>query len=79
VPEGGYDPFAPDAQIHVINVNLRDAPDDLGRRYLLQIPTAFSIAPAEVSSLIDAGRSILMASPAFKALVKSMGEAAVVP
>ncbi|MDR3372063.1 patatin-like phospholipase family protein [Rhodoferax sp.] len=76
---GGNDPFAPDAQIHVINVNLRDAPDDVGRRYLLQIPTAFSIAPAEVSSLIDAGRSILLASPEFNALVKSMGGATVVP
>lgn len=66
------DPFAPQAQIHVINVNLRDAPDDLGRRYLLQIPTAFSVAPADVSSLIDAGRNILRESPEFKALVKSM-------
>jgi NTE family protein len=68
----GDDPFAPDAQIHVINVNLRDAPDDMGRRLLLQIPTAFSVAPAEVSSLIDAGRSILRESPEFKALLKSM-------
>jgi NTE family protein len=47
-------------------------PDDVGRRLLLQIPTAFSIAPAEVSSLIEAGRSTLRESPEFKALMKSM-------
>ena len=75
----GDDPFAPDAQIHVINVNLRDAPDDLGRSFLLQIPTAFSVAPGEVSSLIEAGRSILQQSPEFKALVKSMGVPAAAP
>jgi NTE family protein len=79
VPAGGDDPFAPDAQIHVINVNLRDASDDAWRRVLLHIPTAFSVAPAEVSSLIDAGRSILRESSEFKALVKSMGGATVVP
>lgn len=79
VPTGGDDPFAPDAQIHVINVNLRDAPDDAWRSVLLHIPTAFSVAPAEVSSLIDAGRSILRESPEFKALVKSIGGATAVP
>ena len=75
----GDDPFAPEAQIHVINVNLRDAPDLLGRSFLLQIPTAFSVAPAEVSSLIEAGRSTLRESPEFKALMKSMGGAVAVP
>ena len=79
VPDGGEDPFAPDAQIHIINVNLRDAPELLGRRVLLQIPTAFSIAPGEVSSLIEAGRSILQESPEFKALVKSLGGALSAP
>lgn len=68
----GDDPFAPDAQIHVINVNLRDAPDVIGRSFLLQIPTAFSVAPAEVGLLIDAGHHILQESPEFKALLESM-------
>jgi NTE family protein len=72
VSDGAEDPFTPDAQIHVINVNLRDVPDDVGRRLLLQVPTAFSIAPAEVDSLIDAGRSTLRKSPEFKALVESL-------
>jgi len=39
------DPFAPDAQIHLININLRDAAQAQTRRQLLQIPTAFSIPP----------------------------------
>lgn len=68
----GHDPFAPDAQIHVINVNLRDAPELLERHFLLQIPTAFSIAPHEVSRLIEAGRNILHQSPEFQALLKSL-------
>ena len=66
------DPFAPDAQIHVINVNLRDAPEPLARRRLLQIPTAFSVPPDDVDNLIQAGRSILLASPDYQALVKSL-------
>jgi NTE family protein len=68
----GDDPFAPDAQIHVINVNLRDAPEAASRSFLLQIPTAFSIPPGDVDRLIEAGRSILQESPEFKALVRSM-------
>jgi NTE family protein len=75
----GDDPFTPDAQIHVINVNLRDAPELARRNFLLQIPTAFSIAPGEVSQLIEAGRDILRESPEFKALVKSLGSAPAAP
>ncbi|MFZ4625289.1 MAG: patatin-like phospholipase family protein [Rhodoferax sp.] len=66
------DPFATDAQIHLVNVNLRDAPELLGRRLLLQIPTAFSLPQDDVSRLIAAGRSILLESPEFKALLKSL-------
>jgi len=66
------DPFAADAQIHLVNVNLRDAPELLGRRLLLQIPTAFSLPQDDVSRLIAAGRSILLESPEFKALLKSL-------
>ena len=69
---GGSDPFAPDAQIHLINVNLRDSPDLLERRALLRVPTAFSIAPAEVGQVIAAGRHILRESPEFKALLKAL-------
>ena len=70
--DAASDPFAADAQIHLINVALRDAPELLGRRRLLQIPTAFTIAPEEVSQLIQAGADILRASPQFHALLQSL-------
>jgi NTE family protein len=69
---GGSDAFAPDAEIHVIPVNLRDAPDDVARRRLLQVPTAFSIASEEVTDLIEAGGSVLRHSPEFRVLVQSL-------
>ena len=69
---GGKDVFTPDASIHVINVNLRDAPELLGRSALLQIPTAFSIFRGDVDRLIKAGRHILLASPEFQDLLVSL-------
>jgi NTE family protein len=69
----GQDPFAPQAQIHVINVNLRDVPEPLGRRTLLQIPTAFSLPKEDVVRLIEAGRHTLRASAQFKVLLQSLG------
>ena len=66
------DSFAPDAQIHVIQVNLRDGPDVLARKRLLQVPTAFSISSDEVSELIEAGGNVLRHSAEFKALMKSL-------
>jgi NTE family protein len=73
------DPFTPDAQIHLINVNLRDAPELMERRLLLQIPTAFSIAHGDVSKLIEAGREILLTSPEFKALLRTLGDSPSTP
>jgi NTE family protein len=72
---GTADPFAPDAQIHVVNVSLRDAPELAERQALLKIPTAFSIPPGDVSRLVDAGRRVLRNSPEFRALVNSLGGA----
>ena len=68
---GGADVFAPDAEIHVITVNLRDAPEDRRPR-LLQVETAFSIPDQEVSELIAAGRQVLLASPDFRRLTQSL-------
>ncbi|MDD5334820.1 MAG: patatin-like phospholipase family protein [Rhodoferax sp.] len=65
------DTFTPDAQIYVVNVNLRDAPELLQRTALLQIPTALSIVRADVHLLVEAGRHILLESHEFKALLKS--------
>ncbi len=67
--------FAPDAQIFLIQVNLRDAPEGEARRRLLQVPTAFSIDAGEVSGLVAAGRSVLRASKEFQDLRRSLGKA----
>ena len=64
--------FAPDAQIYVVPVNLRDAPDAVARSRLLQVPTAFSISSAEVSDLIEAGGTVLHNSPEFRSLMNSL-------
>ena len=69
----GADAFAPDAEIHVVQVNLRDAADGELRQRLLQTPTAFSISDEEVTRLIAAGRSVLQRSPDFQALRRSLG------
>lgn len=76
--QGGSDVFTPDAQIHVVQVNLRDAEGEQ-RRSLLQVPTAFTISDAEVSGLIEAGRQVLLRSPEFEALRRSLDARRVEP
>ena len=68
----GADVFAPDAEIHVVTVNLRDAPVHQRRR-LLQVQTAFSLPDEEVSALIEAGGQVLRDSADFQRLVRSLG------
>ena len=68
----GLGSFAPDAEIFLIQVNLRDAPEGERRQRLLQVPTAFSISDAEVTSLIAAGREVLKASKSFQDLRRSL-------
>lgn len=70
---GGESAFAPDAQLHVINVNLRDLRDRDLRARLLRVPTAFTIDDPEVTGLIEAGRDALRESPDFQALLASLG------
>jgi NTE family protein len=71
--EEAADAFAPDAQIHVVQVNLRDAADGELRLRLMQVPTAFSISDEEVTRLIAAGRSALRRSADFQALRQALG------
>lgn len=62
-------PFAKGAEIYVIPVNLRDAPERrTGLVPLLQIPTAFSLPKSDVRRLERAGRDALRASPRFQQL-----------
>ena len=65
-------PFAADAELFVVGVRLRDAPDDKARRGLLQVPTALTISPTQVHALREAGRRTLRASPEFQQLLASM-------
>jgi NTE family protein len=64
-------PFAPDAGIFVINVRLRDLPEEEQRKTLLQVPTAFEILPAHSRQLQEAGRTLLRGSPEFQRLRRS--------
>ena len=66
-------PFAPDAEIFVINVRLRDLADEDRRKTLLQVPTAFEILPTHSRQLQEAGRELLRASPEFQRLRRSLG------
>jgi len=65
-------PFAADAEIHVVSVSLRDVPDAEERQLLLQVPTAFTITPADERRLQAAGRATLRASPEFRRLRESL-------
>lgn len=68
----GADVFAQGAEIHVVQVNLRDVPEMQMRRRLMQVPTAFTVGPDEVTDLIDAGRKVLRGAPSFQGLVRSL-------
>lgn len=65
-------PFAPDAEIHVVNVSLHDVPDDDIRHSLLRVPTAFTIEARDVVDLQRAGSEATRASPAFVRLRDSL-------
>jgi NTE family protein len=65
-------PFAPDAEVHVISVSLRDVKDAKARQALLQVPTALTILPVQVRQLGEARRSALRDSPEFQQLRDSL-------
>lgn len=65
-------PFAPDAEIHVVSVSLRDAKNTKASQALLQVPTALTILPFQVRQLQEAGRVALRESPEFQQLRDSL-------
>jgi NTE family protein len=65
-------PFAADAELHVINVSLRDLDDAALRHALLRVPTALTIAPGQVHELRAAGRQALRESAGFQRLRGSL-------
>ena len=72
------DAFAPNADIHVVMVNLSDVPIEQRRR-LLRVSTALTLPQDEVTELVRAGREVLRYSPDFQALVRDLGARAVPP
>ena len=66
-------PFAADAELHVINVSLRDVRDPVLREPLLRVPTAFEILPTQVRELQAAGRQALREAPEFQRLRRTLG------
>jgi NTE family protein len=65
-------PFAPDAELHVINVSLRELRDTALRQTLLRVPTALTILPIQVRQLQAAGRQALRESPEFQRLSQDL-------
>ncbi len=67
--------LAPDAQLHVVPVSLRDAPAGLSvpRQHLLQIPTLFTVNRKDVDALIEAGRQTLRQSTQFQTMLRELG------
>lgn len=65
-------PFASDAEIHVINLSLRDLEDPGLRHALLRVPTALTVLPEQVRDLRAAGRTALRESAAFERLRHSL-------
>ena len=65
-------PFAPGAEIHVINVSLRALGDPAVQQTLMTVPTALTILPIQVRQLQIAGRQALRESPEFQRLRRSL-------
>ncbi len=69
-------PFAPDAEIHVINLSLHDLRDPGLRHAVLRVPTALTIPPEQVHELREAGRIAVRESAAFQRLRRSLDASA---
>ena len=67
-------PFATDAEIHVINLSLRDLHDASLRHAVLRVPTALAILPGRVSERGAAGRKAVRESAALQRLRRSLDE-----
>lgn len=65
-------PFAADAELHIINLSLRDLHDASLRHAVLRVPTALTILPGQVRELRAAGRLALRESAAFQRLRRSL-------
>ncbi len=69
--DGGLTQFAPDSQLHVIKVSLRDTPDNTIRQRLMKLATVFYLPRNDVDALIQAGKQTLFSSPEYQTLIQS--------
>jgi NTE family protein len=65
-------PFAPDAEVYLVSVELHDVPDQNLRDVVLGIPTAFTIDSEQVQQLIAAGRTALRESAEYRRLRRDL-------
>ena len=65
-------PYAGVPDFYLIEASLRDIADPAERKTMMAIPTTFKLAPEQVQSLEQAGRTLLENSPEFKRLVKDL-------
>lgn len=60
----------PRYNLHLIEVDLDDLPDEEQRERLLQVETTFALEPEVIDELIEAGDQLLSRSPAFQRLLE---------
>jgi NTE family protein len=59
-------------QTFLLDISFENFPDGRDRRYFKGIPTSFKLSDRQVDELIWAGRELLLDSPDYKRLVKSV-------
>ncbi len=59
-------------ETHLVEVAFDHLPDPEERRYFNELPTSFDLEDEEVDRLIEAGRRLVRASPAFARLVEEL-------
>ena len=65
-------PYDGQPEFYLIETSLRDIADPAARKTMMALPTTFKLAPKQVQSLQDAGRTLLDNAPEFKRLVQDL-------
>lgn len=71
-PPDGSGPFAPDADIYLINVSLDAVADDQDRAYVMKIPTSLYLSDQQIDRLLLAASRLLRGSPEFQRLMTDL-------
>lgn len=65
-------PYAGVPDFYLIEANLQDITDRAERTRMMSVPTTFKLAPEQVQSLIQAGRTLLGNAPEYQRLVRDL-------